>query len=614
MSAARHATGVVLLSLTLGACGGGGGGAAAPQPPPPPSPPAYTVGGSVNGLAGTGLVLQNNGGNDVAIATSGTFSFSQSLANGATYTVSILSHPANPSQTCSVTSGGSGTVAAANVTAVVIDCVTNTYAIAGEVSGLDSAGLVLQLNGANDLAVAGNGAFSFTANVPSGAPYEVTIKTQPSGGPAQQRCVVTNGSGTVTNAAPSGLAVTCAVVTGKFIYVANHASNDVSAYTIDFASGALAPVPGAPFGAGAAPTSLSADPSARFLYVANRGSATSPPTLSGYAVDSASGALTAIVGSPFPLSSAQPLPNGQAIAMGKPLVHPSGLFAYFTIPVPTGRLFGASIDQTTGALLEIPGMPITLGWELNRGSFDSAGEIVYFPHINGGLPVGYVTSYSIAQPSGVLTPIGSFDTQGRGGAAVVVVPNDSHVVVPNLYTSNISVMSLNSGVATPVAGSPVSTPGGTPSSIAYHGTKNLVYVTDNTGNRIFAYQFTAVSGALTPTAGSPYSLGGAQPGPPIIDPSGRFLYVTLRGANSIHAYSIDQTSGALTPVAGAPFSTGASPLSAASDPSGRFLYVVNNGANTLTSYRIDAATGALAEAGTVPTGASPQLLEVVGLQ
>jgi 6-phosphogluconolactonase (cycloisomerase 2 family) len=613
MSAVRRSVRAMLVPLVLSACGGGGGGGAPTPQSPPPTSPTYMVGGAVTGLAGAGLVLQINGGSDLAVAASGTFSFPASLATGATYSVSVLIQPATPWQTCTVTSGGSGIVAAADVTSVVVGCVTNTYAIAGVVAGLDSAGLVLQLNGNNDLAVAGNGAFSFPANVASGTPYEVTVKTQPSGGPAQ-RCVVTNGAGTVTNAPPGGLTVTCAIATGKFIYVANQASNDVSAFTIDFASGALAPVAGAPFAAGDAPATLSADPSARFLYVANRGSATSPPTLSGYAVDSASGALAAIAGSPFPLSSAQPPPNGQATAIGKPLVHPSGLFAYLTIPVPTGRLFGASLDPTTGKLLEIPGMPITLGWELNGGSFDSAGGIVYFPHINGGLPVGYVTSYSISQPSGDLTPIGSFDTQGRGGVAVVVAPNDSHALVPNIHTMNVSVMSLNSGVATPVAGSPVSTPAGAPNAMAYHRTKSFVYVTENTGNRVFAYQFAAVSGALTPIPGSPYSLGGTQPGTPVIERSGKFLYVALRGANAIQAYSVDQTSGALTPVAGAPFSTGASPSSATADPSGRFLYVANSGANTVTSYRIGATTGALTAASTVPTGTDPRLVEVVGLQ
>ena len=54
--------------MTMAACGHGGIGT---PPPPPPPPQTYTIGGAVTGLAGSGLVLQNNGGNDLAVASSG---------------------------------------------------------------------------------------------------------------------------------------------------------------------------------------------------------------------------------------------------------------------------------------------------------------------------------------------------------------------------------------------------------------------------------------------------------------------------------------------------------------------------------------------------------------
>jgi hypothetical protein len=43
---------------------------------------------------------------------------------------------------------------------------------------------------------------------------------------------------------------------GQFAYVANQFSNDVSAYTINATTGALTPVPGSPFAAGAFPVSV----------------------------------------------------------------------------------------------------------------------------------------------------------------------------------------------------------------------------------------------------------------------------------------------------------------------------------------------------------------------
>ncbi len=81
----------------------------------------YTIGGTVSGLAGTGLVLQDNGGNNLAVAANGSFTFSTPIATGAAYAVTVLSQPSGPAQSCVVTSG-SGTVASANVTSVAISC------------------------------------------------------------------------------------------------------------------------------------------------------------------------------------------------------------------------------------------------------------------------------------------------------------------------------------------------------------------------------------------------------------------------------------------------------------------------------------------------------------
>src|SRR5271170_805514 len=95
--------------LILAACGGGGGG----------SGPAYSVGGSISGLVGSGLVLTAGAGNSVSVSKAGAFTFPTSLGAGASYDVTVASPPANPSQTCSV-SNGTGTVSGAvdNITVV----------------------------------------------------------------------------------------------------------------------------------------------------------------------------------------------------------------------------------------------------------------------------------------------------------------------------------------------------------------------------------------------------------------------------------------------------------------------------------------------------------------
>jgi len=88
---------------------------------------SFTIGGTVSGLFGAGLVLRNNGGNDLAIGANGAFTFTTAILSGATYAVTVLTQPSGPVQTCSVT-GGSGTVGAGNVTSVGVNC-NDTFTI-----------------------------------------------------------------------------------------------------------------------------------------------------------------------------------------------------------------------------------------------------------------------------------------------------------------------------------------------------------------------------------------------------------------------------------------------------------------------------------------------------
>lgn len=53
-----------------------------------------------------------------------------SITDGCSYAVTVLTQPSTPPQTCNVTSG-SGTLAGANVTSVVVTCVGNTIFVNG---------------------------------------------------------------------------------------------------------------------------------------------------------------------------------------------------------------------------------------------------------------------------------------------------------------------------------------------------------------------------------------------------------------------------------------------------------------------------------------------------
>lgn len=89
-----------------------------------PPPPTYTIGGTVSGLAGSGLVLQQDGGDNLAISANGNFTFATPLFDGRPYAVTVFAQPANPAQTCAV-ANAAGTVDGANVNDVAVTCTTD---------------------------------------------------------------------------------------------------------------------------------------------------------------------------------------------------------------------------------------------------------------------------------------------------------------------------------------------------------------------------------------------------------------------------------------------------------------------------------------------------------
>jgi uncharacterized delta-60 repeat protein len=119
-------------------------------------PTSFTVGGTLGGLAGTGLVLTNQGTN-LSPTADGPFVFGLHYADGLPYDVRVITQPTNPDQVCSV-ANGAGTIAGQDITDVEVSCVTPspngsldpTYGVAGKASTTAAGGIgamVLQTDG-----------------------------------------------------------------------------------------------------------------------------------------------------------------------------------------------------------------------------------------------------------------------------------------------------------------------------------------------------------------------------------------------------------------------------------------------------------------------------------
>ncbi len=91
------------------------------------------------------------------------------------------------------------------------------------------------------------------------------------------------------------------------MYVANHASGNVSGYSINGSTGALTELSGSPFTAGTGPYGITIDPSGKYVYVANNGSS----NVSAWTYDPNTGALVPVAGMPFNAGNG---PHGVAVA------------------------------------------------------------------------------------------------------------------------------------------------------------------------------------------------------------------------------------------------------------------------------------------------------------
>ncbi|CDG81052.1 hypothetical protein [Janthinobacterium agaricidamnosum] len=188
----------LLISVALSACGGKA---------------SFSVNGTIRNLNNPGLVMANNG-DTVSLPVGATsFTFPKSIDYGTEYNIVVQTQPQH--MTCGVDlnsvtpppSPASGSAGQFPSILVPFICVQNSYALGGTITGLTVAGLELG-NGSNTTTVlpaAAATTFTFADKVPFGTFYSVGVVTQPPG----LTCSVTNGTGTMGEAAVTNVGVAC---------------------------------------------------------------------------------------------------------------------------------------------------------------------------------------------------------------------------------------------------------------------------------------------------------------------------------------------------------------------------------------------------------------------
>ena len=441
--------------------------------------PAYTVGvSSITGLTGTGLVLQNNGGDNLLIpaGSGGPLTFNTPLLNGNPYNVTVLTQPHTPAQTCTLGGTTNSTIPGADVT-VTVSCTNNV-------------GLPL------------TDKFVYVANLGSTGSNGISPFQSASG-------VLTPGTMNSTQSAPSAIAVDA----GMFAYVTNSNSNTISAYSINSVSGALTALTDVDAGTsgdqssiatGTHPYSIAIHPSGKFAYVANYGS----NDVSAYSIDS-SGALTRIDADGGTAGNQTGIP-----ARSGPIsiaIDPAGGYAYVA-NANDESVSVYSIDATTGALTAIDADGAGVG---STNTYISVGTTPYSVAVHHNGSYLYVANEGSSTVSafdignidpGTLSAKGPISDHVSNPVAIAIHPALAYAYVVNTGNDTVSVYSISSGILT--YQSQAST-GSQPSSISIDSTGQYAYVTNYGDNTVTAYAINQSDGSLSTAgiSGDPFATG-----------------------------------------------------------------------------------------------------------
>jgi 6-phosphogluconolactonase len=445
---------------------------------------------------------------------------------------------------------------------VGVSCSINSYTVGGTVTGLTGTGLQLKDNGSDTYTVtppaSGNTEpFTFPTSIQSGGAYSVTVATQPSN-PAQICSVTGNGSGNVTAANITNVTVSCANV-GRFVFVANKydgANGDMSAFTINQATGALTAVAGSPFAADLSPTSVVVDTTGQFVYVGNRASL----DVTAFTLDPSTGIPTFKAN----YSSTHTGPTSLAITPADNFLIASG---GGVDPGFAGSMFPFTLNNQSGKLTGLSNVDLT--GSPPSSAIDPTGSYIFVP-----VPSHFIAVYGIGA-DGSLNP-----------------------------TTQTSTGPFQNGPSKPF-GTAV-WPGGTAAG-------GFVYVASNSPGSVGVFSYDS-TGTLTSVATADAGFGTSGLA---IDPAGKYLYAANTTDGTISAYSINQSTGALTSV-GPDVATGflnvanaasAAPTDLQWDPSGQWLYCTNYADGSISLFT--ASSGVLTLVGTYntvatsPTSASP---------
>ena len=348
-------------------------------------------------------------------------------------------------------------------------------------------------------------------------------------------------------------------VTGDYIYVGNGNNTYLAGFAVS-AAGALSVTSNSPYNNGIAAQSLAVTPANTFLYVGTSNG------IYGYSL-ATNGSIsvlnngTSMAQDIVPTYMQVDSTGNYLIAAGISTSTAAQAIGIYTIDTSTGlvtAVTGSPLPLYTGSgttptVVTPTGMVITANNSYVYVSLGALGVQVLTLGANGALSTGSSPTY--------LPPKSTSTSPADYGLASD--PTSAFLFVAEINTG-LRVLSIGTnGTLNEVSGSPY-TVGTGPRGVALDATGSYVYVANFGSNNISAFSLTTASGKLTAISGSPFSSGGQMPLAFVNDNQKKYIAVINNGSNGstgnsdLQLFGFDATTdGKLDPISTA--TTGTDP-------------------------------------------------------
>jgi 6-phosphogluconolactonase (cycloisomerase 2 family) len=647
-------------------------------------------------LEGTGLELQNNGTDNLVIATNGGFAFSTALAPGDSYNVKVVVAPHDPVQHCVATSH-SGFVTNVNVSNVAIVCTrarphtvvaTNLQALSTYTFDVEHSRFrprMKWLTGDNyglpygPFDIAGS-RFIFSGHVfnPSVSTLRLEPRSsfaiEPAGSPviaslseggnyhvdAGGRFFFAHESMMSPQVRVSAISQVDGTLNPIHVYTVGSPSHSMlfhpngrlalylgekyQAYSIDHATGALAPIPGTELPGPTNGRLTFLGPGGRFLYEP-LGFATFRPHKI-FRVSADTGALTELsLTDPF-ASSPLPHPNGKLMYLstetagyysiaahrfdegsGQPIrtssfvlfmddgtygrgdFDDSGRYFYRATTGglgDTSAIRGFTVDSATGELSEIPSSPVAVvPGKIGTVSVDESGELLF-----ARASVSSVHIYRIDRATGAVEELPQSPLYGDMSMKGLAETEPAHFRSRFAYAIDTSGTIEAFAVDTDGALNEIAGPQSTIASrvaLSVDSRNRFLFALDGLDALLEVYAIDAAHGRLSILGGGPFPTE-LDPTSLVVDRSGAIVIVASAASRTLSLYTFDDATGEVTLRSG--IATIRPPGELALHPALDVLYVVSPSGDEITSYDVDVVGSRLTERTSYPTGSRPSAIAI----